>query len=100
MCHLTVAFSLLRLLGIGGTKNTLFVHIYNILNEQACLRPKRRREKTNPSEAKKEETRRTCLSPGMVPIRSPLARVHVMLGRGTPRAWQMISVPAINMIIF
>ena len=50
----TVAFSLLRLLGIGGTKNTLFVHIYNILNEQACLRPKRRREKTNLSEAKKK----------------------------------------------
>ena len=55
---------------------------------QICPRPK------------KEETRRTCLSPGMVPIRSPLARVHVMLGRGTPRAWQMISVPAVNMIIF
>ena len=36
----------------------------------------------------------------MVPIRSPLALVHVMLGRGTPRAWQMISVPAIKMIIF
>ena len=30
------------------------MHIYNILNEQACLRPKRRREKTNLSEAKKK----------------------------------------------
>ena len=31
----------------------------------------------------------------MVPILSPFARVHVMLGRGTPRAWQIISVPEI-----
>ena len=26
---------------------------------------------------------------------SPFARVQVILGRGTPRAWQIISVPAI-----
>ena len=37
----------------------------------------------------------TCLNPGTVPMGSPLVLVQVMLGRGTPRAWQMILVPVV-----
>ena len=37
----------------------------------------------------------TCLRPGTVPMGSPLDLVQVMLGSGTPLAWQIILVPVV-----